>query len=957
MVEVVLNGSALYDTGDLSLTFTHNTLGHTVEAKGMLVGEDIYFPMSMVSFPGVGEYTAMLWVTGTCSLYERLSFTVYPTMTLLSPLQPSVINRREHGGVRTFSDMLVSDKHYCHYSIDTCLYYIMLYVYTVYVCVTQVSIEDNVDNADEVNLPEHIIVCIYAYPTLTDASTCVSNNNFLTLPGQLTPVGAVDVGSKEVQQRGVYRLTYTLDFTDTASAQWFREDNSLYIRIFISYSGYDYVTHQNYDPSNLILTHSTTIDHISPAALLELPSVLIADIILDVASPIPPPPPSQAVTVVVRGLPDLSELSEDEYKLQVIYHSYLTKEAAASEIICDVARDCVVYMERGLAEVHLTPPASSAFLTPVPHPTVTTDPTESEAIIVGTGEVGEGSSGLDSPQAMQVFVELRVVHCKLVPDAITPLDDTEAVTNDTAALQQPEDFISDQPPVVAPTGSIEVPIQVAIEVEKGNEEHAIVSDVVSDLVVKEATVAIRAPEYEILQVIPLHNNAFPFIIYKPHTLSLSPLVARVTGGSVIILTGLRYLPATMTLALLSVEDGRVLQTCGEWQDEDEYQRSVVLEEEAAEEARRALDGLNLAPNSDHMGGDDSNIVHEIIVPAEAYTSDEFLAEPVIAPEVLHSNGPVDTAIHAVERQDAEEDVIILDTIQQPLQESPIAATTTDNNTRELIDFTNEYKLRFTIPSLLPLSNTTSDEPHPHSDPTDTALSTLLEHGVYIAPLIDPAGVTWPLDLCPKLVLFNEISVIGPLSKGKGGAYTAAVTGLTLPSAIDTLPCTIRVCKHPPSSLSAVTSEADLAPDAPSHLTITEEDLHSVPDQGHSVFKHIDVVGTLTKHTEKSGVTIKLSFTPPSSDACTALFTLSHSLSTASAIGSQHTQGTTVATGVAGTPAVGAVGAAKSPRKSMIDKNKPGATSSSSNIHSYYIGISVDGGCSYDYSKEPVLEIK
>ena len=119
MIEVVLKGSALYDTGDLSLTFTHNTLGHTVEAKGMLVGDDIYFNMSMISFPAVGEYTAMLWMTGTCSLHERLSFSVYPTMTLLSPSQPSVINRRENGGVRTFSDMLVSDKHYCYYSFAT----------------------------------------------------------------------------------------------------------------------------------------------------------------------------------------------------------------------------------------------------------------------------------------------------------------------------------------------------------------------------------------------------------------------------------------------------------------------------------------------------------------------------------------------------------------------------------------------------------------------------------------------------------------------------------------------------------------------------------------------------------------------------------------------------------------------------------------------------------------------
>ena len=110
MIEVVIKGSALYDTGDLTLTFAHNTLGCTVETKGTLVGEDIYFNMPMISFPGVGEYTVMLWMTGTCCLHERLSFTVYPTMALLSPSQPSVINRREHGGVRTFSDMLVSDK-------------------------------------------------------------------------------------------------------------------------------------------------------------------------------------------------------------------------------------------------------------------------------------------------------------------------------------------------------------------------------------------------------------------------------------------------------------------------------------------------------------------------------------------------------------------------------------------------------------------------------------------------------------------------------------------------------------------------------------------------------------------------------------------------------------------------------------------------------------------------------
>ena len=167
-----------------------------------------------------------------------------------------------------------------------------------------------------------------------------------------------------------------------------------------------------------------------------------------------------------------------------------------------------------------------------------------------------------------------------------------------------------------------------------------------------------------------------------------------------------------------------------------------------------------------------------------------------------------------------------------------------------------------------------------------------------------------------------------------------VTGLSLPSAIDTLPCIIRVCIHPPSSLSAVTLEAVFASDAPRPVN-SEEVLHSV-------FKHIDVEGTLTKHTEMSGVSVKLSFTPPSSDACTALFALSHSQSTASAIGSQQQHE------VAGAPAVGA---AKSPRKSMIDKNKPGATGSSSSIHMYYIGISVDGGCSYDYSKEPVFEIK
>ena len=141
MIEVVLKGSALYDTGGLTLTFTHNTLGHTVEAKGMLVGEDIYFPMSMVSFPGVGEYTVILWMTGTCSLYERLSFTVYPTMTLLSLSQASVINRRENGGVQTFSDMLVSDNYYYYYSIDTCVYCIILLMYSVCACMFYTGVD------------------------------------------------------------------------------------------------------------------------------------------------------------------------------------------------------------------------------------------------------------------------------------------------------------------------------------------------------------------------------------------------------------------------------------------------------------------------------------------------------------------------------------------------------------------------------------------------------------------------------------------------------------------------------------------------------------------------------------------------------------------------------------------------------------------------------------------------
>ena len=816
----------------------------------------------------------------------------------------------------------------------------------MHVCFIQVSIEDKVDGADEVNLPTNIIVCIYAYPTLNDASTCVSNNNFLTLPGQLTPVGEGEVVSKEVQQRGVYRLTYTLDFIDTASAPWFREDNSLYIRIFISYSGYDYVTHQNYDPSNMILTHTIYIDHISPAVLLEPPSVGVLTPEITELTSLDSPPPTQVVTVVVRGLPDLSELSEDEYKLQVVYRSYITNETPATEIICDVARECVVYTERGLAEVHLTPPASSAFLTPVPHPTVTTaDPTESEVAVVGTVEVGEVSGGLDSPQAMQVFVELRVIHCKLIPD------DMAAVVNDmSTTLQHTDDIIDivNQMSVEASTDFLAEPTQVATLQDPNIESPAAAADdVENDLVIKEATVAIRGPQYEILQIIPLHNNAFPFIIYKPHTLSVSPLVARVTGGSVIILTGLRYLPPTMTLALLSVEDGRVLQTCGEWQDEDEYQRSVVLEEEAAEEARRALADLNLMSADNRMGGDDCDRAEEVAALVEPDTSDEVVAD--IAPEVPLSNDPTGIAIPAEEQKETEVEATILDTIQ-PLQESP-TTTSTDRSTPQLIDFTNEYKIRFTVSSLLPLSNTTSDDSHHHpdSDPTDTRLSTLLEHGVYIAPIMDPAGVTWPRGLCPKIVLFNEISVVGQVSKGKGGAYTATMTGLTLPSEIDSLPCTVRVCIHPPSSLSAVTSEAVFASDAPRPVN-SEEVLHSV-------FKHIDVEGTLTKHTEKSGVSIKVLFTPPSSDACTALFALLNSQSTASAIGSQHTQGTTVATGVTGTTAVGAVGAAKSPRKSMIDKNKPGATSSSSNIHLYYVGISVDGGCSYDYSKEPVLEIK
>ena len=818
------------------------------------------------------------------------------------------------------------------------------------------SIEDSVDGADEVNIPNNITVCIYAYPTLADASTCVSNNNFLTLPGHLTPVSEVEVGSKEVRQRGVYRLTCTLDFTDTASAPWFKEDNGLYLRIFISYSGYDYVTHQNYDPSNLFLTHSTSIDYISPAVLLEPPLVLTSDITLDVTSPVPSPP-SQAVTVVVRGLPDLSELSEDEYKLQVIYHPYITKEAASIEIICDVVRECVVYMERGLAEVHLTPPISAAFLNPAPQPTSITTATkaaESEAIVVGTVGVVEVSDQ-DPPQAVQVFIELRVIQCKLIPDAIIPLDDTAAVIDDTTALQRSEDAISDQLTVEASTDPLAEPTQDTTVAEVDLENPAALDDGVdSDLVKK--PVAIRAPEYEILQVIPLHNNAYPFILYKTHTLSLSPLVARVTGGSVIILTGLRYLPPTMTLAILSTEDGRVLQTCEEWQDEDEYQRLLVLEEEVVEEARRALADLNLAPDDEHTHEDD---MAEDVALIEPDTSDEIVAE--IAPEVSLSNDPVDTAVHSEESQDAVTEVTILYTIQQPLQDSPTAATTTtssDYNTRQFIDFTNEYKIRITIPSLLPLYNTTSDEPHPHSDPdSDAALSTLLEHGVYIAPLMDSAGATWPHDLCPKLVLFNEISVAGPLTKGKGGVYTATVTGLNLPSTIDTLPCFIRVCIHPPSSFSAITSEVAIASDASLHSpTNVTEAPHTVPDQGYSIFKHIDVDGTLTKHTEKSGVSIKLSFTPPSSDACAALFALSHSQSTASAIGSQQPQGAAGTVGTAGIPAVGAVGAAKSPRKSMIDKNKPGATSSS-NIHMYYIGISVDGGCSYDYSKEPVLELK
>ena len=620
------------------------------------------------------------------------------------------------------------------------------------------------DGVDEANIPTNITVCIYAYPTLADASTCVSNYNFLTLPGHLTPVGEGEgeVGFKEVHQTGVYRLTYTLDFTDTASAPWFREDNSLYLRIFISYSGYDYVTHQNYDPSNLFLTHSTSIDHISPAVLLEPPSVgMTSDSTLDVTSPVPPPP-SQAVTVVVRGLPDLSELSEDEYKLQVIYHSYLTNETPASEIICDVARDCVVYTRGGLAEVHLTPPASSAFLTPTPQPTVTTgaNPTESEVAVVGTVEEGEGSGEQDSPQAVQVFVELRVIHCKFTSAAITPLEDTEAVINDFTTLQRPEDAISDQVSVEAAADPLAEPTQVATEAGKVNEEHAIVDDVQSDLVVKEATVAMRALQYDILQVIPLHNHAFPFILYKPHTLSISPLVARVTGGSVIILTGLRYLPPNMTLAVLSTEDGRVLQMCEKWQDEDEYRRLLVIEEGAVEEARRALDGLNLAPNGDHTQEDD--MAEEVAALVEPGTSDEI----VVGPEISPLNEHADTATLAEESQDTEAEVNIPETTQ-PLQESPTTTTPSDHNALQLINFTNEYKVRFTIPSLLPQSNTTSDEPHHQSD-SNTVLSTLLEHGVYIAPLMDPAGVTWPLDLSPKLVLFDEISILGPLSKGKGG---------------------------------------------------------------------------------------------------------------------------------------------------------------------------------------------